>query len=313
MGRALGDALLARGERVRVLDPVPPAEPERVEYVRASVTDEEAVKEACRGCRCVFHLAGKLPQARITRAELDEINVGGTRYVIEGCRKWDVPVIIYASTIEIYGPRTDFPVSEAAEPRFTGPYSHTKWESEALLRRAMEAGGPVFSAMRMPMIFGPGFYHEKAMLELFRSVRRGRIVWLPGARAPFTCVSARDAAEAFIKASAPPAARGESFNIAAADHPSTGRLIRSLVRAAGSTSRVIELPDWLIRPGVRLVERFTIKLPVIETPPELIGYALTGLELDTSLAACALGFTARDSCLEAMLSAYRWLVKEERI
>ena len=51
----------------------------------------------------VYHLAASLPQAKLTGEAFQQINVGGTANVLDGCVKYGVKRIVYASTIELYG------------------------------------------------------------------------------------------------------------------------------------------------------------------------------------------------------------------
>src|SRR5262245_17030146 len=62
LGRCLITLLLRRGERVRVLDLVPPAPAEgeaaaAVEFVQADMRDLAAVERAAAGCEVIHHLA----------------------------------------------------------------------------------------------------------------------------------------------------------------------------------------------------------------------------------------------------------------
>ena len=57
IGRHLVNALMSKGERVRILDPAP-ADDLPAEVVRGSVLDPAALEAALADVHCVFHLAG---------------------------------------------------------------------------------------------------------------------------------------------------------------------------------------------------------------------------------------------------------------
>ena len=62
LGRHLVSALLNRGMEVCVMDlSSPPKELGPVDFIKGSVTEAEAVMEACLGCKVAFHLAGRRP------------------------------------------------------------------------------------------------------------------------------------------------------------------------------------------------------------------------------------------------------------
>lgn len=315
LGRHLAAALLRRGVTPRIFDPVSPAtDLGSVEFVRGDVSDAEAVAKACRGCAVAFHLAGRMPQARLSEEGYRRVNVQGTRNTAEGCRRHGVPALIFASTIEIYGPRTDFPIREDTPKSFTGIYSRNKWECEGILREYGKRHGLKVAMIRMPLILGPGFYHEKAVLEMMRRVRRGRPLPLPGGpEIPFTAVAASDAAEAFLAAWERPEADGEAFHIAAGRGEPARALFARFARTVGSTSRIVPVPRWVMAPAIRLAVRFDRPLPLVGTPAELLPFALTGGDFDIAKAERLLDFRPRKDCLTALVETYRWAMEQQML
>ena len=312
LGRALAQALLEKGEAVRIFDLKEPPAPllGRVEFVRSSILDREAVLAACADIEVIHHLAASMPQARLSPRGFWEINVGGTLHAAEGACVHGARRLVFASTIEIYGlyyPE-EFPVTEESEKRFTGIYSRNKGECEERLLELKEKTGLEVAFPRMPMIFGPGFYHEPSMLALFRNLRRGWPIPIPGApEAPWASVSSADAAQGFILAAARPEANGQAFNLAAADAPACIDVLHELFRLAGSRSRVIVIPRWIVEPLVSLVERYEIG----PTPAELVRFALTGGVYAIEKARKMLGYQPQHTAAQAMLTAYRYLHEQK--
>ena len=305
LGRAVVDAILAAGHRVRVLDVHEPGvRDRRVELVTGSVTDRERVRRAVDECVAVCHLAGRLPQARLGVAGLREVNVGGTRRVAEACVEAGVARMVFASTIEIYGAQEiDEPLDEDAERRFTGPYSRTKWEGERLLLDEFGARGLQAACLRMPMILGPGFYHEKSTLALFWLLRHGRGLPMLRADIPVSYVSADDAAQAFVLACERDEAAGEVFNVAAGDTPVLEDFFRQLGALVGSRSRPV-----LVRAGAAGPGRWarTLAERLLRVPRELSDFASVGGAYSIAKARRLLGFSPARGCAEAWADAYRW-------
>ena len=95
------------GRPLRLLDVVPPdpAGPgEDVETMTASVTDDDAMKAACRDVSAVVHLGGISGEAA-WETVLD-VNVHGTRTVLEAARRAGVPRVVLASSNHAAGFRT---------------------------------------------------------------------------------------------------------------------------------------------------------------------------------------------------------------
>jgi dihydroflavonol-4-reductase len=309
LGRALMRELLGQGREVAIFDLKEPAGgvPPGAMFIQGSVLDRAAVGRAVKGAEVVYHLAASMPQAPLSPRGFWEINVGGTINVAEAAAQAGARRLVFASTIEVYGlyyPE-EFPVVEEGEKRFTGVYSRNKWECEGRLlalraRTGMEAVFP-----RMPMIFGPGFYHEPSMMLLFRLIHRGLPVPVTAAPdAPWASVASADAAYGLRLCGEAAGADGEAFNLAAPDAPPCQVALRELIARVGSRSRVLLAPLKLTEFFVDLIERFEEYSP---TPAELVRFALVGGEYGIAKARRVLGYEPRFTAVDAMESAYRGL------
>ena len=247
IGRALIKKLLELEEDVRVYDlKAPPIEDERIEFIRGDIRDRKKLLEACKDCEVVFHLAAKMPQARLTKEGFYEINVRGTLNVADACVKNHVNRMVFASTTEIYGPqKISSPLTEDAPKLFTGHYSYNKFECENRLLEYYQKYGLEVTFLRMPMVLGPGFYHEKAILGVFLLFRLGLPVPITSPDMPLSFVSSDDCADAFILAANKPEAVGEAFNIAAPDYPKLKPFFEDFAKTVGSSSKVIVLPQGI--------------------------------------------------------------------
>ncbi|MQY29781.1 NAD-dependent epimerase/dehydratase family protein [Nocardia aurantia] len=99
---------LARPDRVlRLLDiqPIEPAAPgEQVEIVHGSVTDPAAMTAACRDADALIHLGGIAREDSWER--ILDVNIDGTRTVLEAARAAGVPRVVLASSNHAVGFRT---------------------------------------------------------------------------------------------------------------------------------------------------------------------------------------------------------------
>jgi uronate dehydrogenase len=127
---------LARPDRVlRLLDiaPLPPPEDgERVETVTASVTDLDAMRDACTAVDILIHLGGLSVEG--TWQDTLEININGTYNALEAARRAGVGRVILASSNHAVGFRgvKDTPVPDYAFPRPDTHYGVSKVTIEAL-------------------------------------------------------------------------------------------------------------------------------------------------------------------------------------
>src|SRR5262245_10022602 len=165
IGRHLVEQLIARGERVRVLDlrPLEPA-PAGVEQVTGSITDPAAVARAVAGCERVFHLAANPNLWAADPKTFDAVNHQGTRRVLEAAQKAGVQRFVYASTESILksyrAPKSsvraliDETVVLSLDD-MPGPYCRSKFLAEQAAREAARGGLPLV-IVNPTMPIGPG-------------------------------------------------------------------------------------------------------------------------------------------------------------
>ncbi|GBD03025.1 3 beta-hydroxysteroid dehydrogenase/Delta 5--_4-isomerase [bacterium HR19] len=315
LGRVLTLKLLRKGLRVRTLDLFyEPSFPKEVEQIIGDIRDPETCSRAVYGVEVVHHLAARMPQWGILGEKtLYEINVIGTKNLLSASIKAGVRRFVFASTAEIYGAQEKYPLYEDDEKLFTGTYSRNKWECEQMLFSYDKKGLIEGVALRMPMIFGPGFYHERSILLLFDLVRLNLpVVLTANGNAPFSCVHVEDASDAFVLSADNPEARGKAFNIATRTAPPISEVIRKFIRQVGSRSVLIPFPLPLLRFAIRVLLLLSRFLPFVYTPSELIPFALTGGWYSIERAQKILGYNPRYEPVECLTETYRWYFYERK-
>jgi nucleoside-diphosphate-sugar epimerase len=102
-GRAVCRRLLAAGHDVTAIARNRPQTLlEGVEFKAADVRDAQAVRNAVSGCDAVVHLAWVVAPLK-TEAETKEINLGGTRNVLDAMAATDCKRLVFSSSVLAYG------------------------------------------------------------------------------------------------------------------------------------------------------------------------------------------------------------------
>ena len=109
IGAALVRRLVGRGDDVRIAarDPAVPdtlADLD-VEIVTCDVRDRRAVRRALKDVDRVFHAAGFTSLRSADRARCFEVNVGGTKTLLEECLRAGVERVVYTSSAAAVGPK----------------------------------------------------------------------------------------------------------------------------------------------------------------------------------------------------------------
>lgn len=135
LGTLLRSRLRRPDRALRLLDvvPPPPAEPgEPVQRILGSVTDPDAMAEACSGVDAIIHLAGLPRESSWTDAV--EVTINGTHTLLEAAKQAGVSRIILASSNHAAGFRelASAPLPADSSPRPDTYYGVSKAAIEAL-------------------------------------------------------------------------------------------------------------------------------------------------------------------------------------
>jgi dihydroflavonol-4-reductase len=106
------------------------------------VRDRPALEQAMRGCEAVVHVAA-LYSFTASPAEIEAVNVGGTRNVIAACRAAGVRRLVHTSSAGTCGPVPGRAATEKDGPpewELGVPYKRTKLEAEKLVLEAAAEG-----------------------------------------------------------------------------------------------------------------------------------------------------------------------------
>jgi dihydroflavonol-4-reductase len=144
IGGAVARRLLSQGHKVRVLvrrssrlDNVPA----NCEIAEGDVTDREAVRQAVKGTRRVFHLAASYRLWAPDPAPVLRANVEGTEIVIQEALRAGVERIVHTSSVATLAPGAGGVCSETSRlpaEKAIGAYKRSKVLSELLVEKMIE-------------------------------------------------------------------------------------------------------------------------------------------------------------------------------
>lgn len=164
IGSNLTQALVARGEEVRVFDNLETGlrsnldeVADRIELVEADVRDLEALKLAMKDVEVVFHQAalGSVPRSVEDPVTSFEINARGTLHVLMAAQQAGVRRVVYAASSSAYGDTEVLPKHEEMPQRPQSPYAADKLHGESLCRAFSKSYGLGCVALRYFNVFGP--------------------------------------------------------------------------------------------------------------------------------------------------------------
>ncbi|XP_027730207.1 putative short-chain dehydrogenase/reductase family 42E member 2 [Vombatus ursinus] len=177
-GFNLGSSLVRRGVSVVLLDIQHPKWelPKGVAFIQGDIRDGEALYRACEGVDCVFHVAsyGMSGAEKLHKEQIESVNIGGTKIVINVCIKRQIPRLVYTSTVNVvFGGKPIEQGDEDSVPYFPlekhiDHYSRTKAIADQLILTSNGTPLPGGGTLRTCVLRPPGIYGPEEQRHLPR-------------------------------------------------------------------------------------------------------------------------------------------------
>jgi len=164
IGSHIAEALVLRGEKVRVLDNLNTGFlsniegfRERIEFIEGDVADAGIVARAVEGVDCVFHEAAlaSVPASLDRPLDIHAACATGTVVLLDAARRAGVRRVVYAASSAAYGDRSTGGKRETDLPTPLSPYAAAKAAGELYCQAFWTSFGLETVAIRYFNVFGP--------------------------------------------------------------------------------------------------------------------------------------------------------------
>ncbi len=289
IGSHLAEHLLARGDRVLVIDDLSTGSianiegmkgNPRFEYVLDSVMSRGVMSELVDRADAVFHLAAAVGVKLIVESPVRtiETNVKGTEVVLDLANKKKKPVLL-ASTSEVYGKATKIPFCEE-DDLVLGATHKGRWSYACSKALDEFLGLAYFHEKRLPLTIarlfntvGPRQSARYGMVlpNFVRQALAGKPITVYGDGEQSRCFGyVGDVVEAVAKLIGEESAYGRVFNIGSQEEITIAGLARLVKERLGSPSEIAFVPyDQAYESGFEDMRR---RVPDIRRIGELIGF-----------------------------------------
>jgi dihydroflavonol-4-reductase len=226
-----------------------------VEKVQGDLRDLDSLCRAFQGVDVVYHLAASISLSMDDWSRLEEINVNGTRNVVEACRRAGVRRLIHFSSIHALTQEPyNTPVDELrplVDSRGCPPYDRSKAAAEREVRRGIEKG--LDAVIIYPTaVFGPYDYQPSFFGEALMSIAKRKLPAL--VTGGFDWVDVRDvvAGALLAEAKAPPGAR----YLISGHWVSMYDIAKIMAEITGLNTDKFVCPLWLANLGAPFIEGY---------------------------------------------------------
>jgi nucleoside-diphosphate-sugar epimerase len=248
IGSHIVEALVRRGERVRVLDNLITGKRANIEhlasgieFIEGDIRDLETIRRAVEGVRIIFHEAAIPSVPRSVNDPLlnHESNINGTFNVLLAARDAGVRRLVYAASSSAYGEKGTGAKVEDQLPNPLSPYAAAKLVGEYYCQVFTHVYGLQTVALRYFNVFGPrqdpSSPYSGVISKFITSLLGGEppVVFGDGEQSrDFTYVA--NVVDANLRAAEAPEAAGHVINLGVHQRTTLNQLLAELQKIIGT-------------------------------------------------------------------------------
>ena len=308
IGNVLVRELLREGERVRALigpsRNTAPLEGLDVEKVEGDVRDLNSLLKAFKGAHLVYHLAAEISTVPGRNKLLQEVNVEGTKNVMEACLKSGVKRLIYTSSVSVFSLDSGKSVHEDLfiDPHsLSGEYDKSKAFATLEVLKGTEKG--LDAVIVCPTgVIGPYDFKPSEMGRFILDFLMGKIkAYVEGA---YDFVDVRDVARGHVLA----ASRGQKggIYILSGERLTIGALLSMLEEVTGIKAPSLRVPKSLALLSAKLaLPYYSVTGRRPRFTPYVIRTITSNIRVKTSKAREELGYSPRP-LKESIRDTVKW-------
>ena len=275
-----------------------------VQIVTGDLGDAGSLEAACLDVEVVYHIAATYRTAGQPATVYREVNVEGTRRLLDAAETTGVRRVVHCSTGGVHGHIEDPPATEEAPLAPGDVYQETKLEGERLARARGDASTLEVVVARPIGIYGPG---DTRFRRLFRGIARGRFPMLGAGGVYYHLTYIEDLVQGFHLCGTVPAAPGRTYLLAGPRYTTLKELVALIAAELGVSPPRLALPVWPVWLAGALCELVCVPLRI--EPPlyrRRVEFFTKSRAFDASRARQELGFDPRVDLEEGIHRTAVW-------
>lgn len=313
-GKALVHRLIEMGHQVVALDYKEGMKTQEIrdwgaEVVLGSVTDIDVVRRAVKGVEVVHHVAAAFREMDRPESYYYDVNVGGTRNVLQAALDEGVRKVVYCSTCGVHGNVDHPPAGEDAPIQPADYYQRTKWEAEPIAREFFERGLAT-TTLRPAAIYGPG--DPERFFLIYKRVAGGTFPMFGNGKTYYHPVYIDNLVDAFVLAMENGKGDGEAYLIADEQYLEIEDLVRRVGKSLGVDVKIPHYPVWPVVVVGHIVEKackpFGINPPIF---PRRVDWYRQNRAFRIDKAKRDLGYQPRIGIDEGLRRTAEWYRQEK--
>jgi UDP-glucose 4-epimerase len=188
IGSHLVDSLVSDGYQVVVLDDLTSGRLENLNkhldkksiiFLKGDIRDKEIVEKSLDGVEAIFHLAAitSVPYSIKHQKLTEEVNVNGTKNLLEVSLQKGVERFVFASSCAVYGRTEILPISEEHPKNPITPYAESKLNAEECCSYFQKTYGLKTTLLRIFNVYGSRMREDRyggVIAKFLERIRKGK-------------------------------------------------------------------------------------------------------------------------------------------
>lgn len=310
IGSRLALRCLENGDSVRIygqtnteaeMDNKSHIEAKGAEIILGTMTDTEGLSKAVKGINVVFHLAAVQHEMNISDHVFHDINVQGTKNLLEASVACGVKRFVHGSTIGVYGKMHDL-IDETTPCHPDNIYGITKLSGEKAALSYNDRLSVV--AIRIPETYGPG---DRRLLKLFKIINKNKFFMIGPGNNLHHLIYVDDLIDGFLTASTHESAVGEVFVLSSPKALTTNEMVDTISSELGAKGPLFRAP---LKPFMALATMMEVTMRPLGIQPPLhrrrMDFFRKSYHFSSDKVNQKLGFTAKTSFAQGVAETAEW-------
>jgi nucleoside-diphosphate-sugar epimerase len=275
-----------------------------VELAMGDLRDLRSLQRAVKGIDVVYHIAGMFRTESGSRRSMWEVNVEGTRALLDAAVGARVKRFVHCSTVGVHGEITNPPANEETPYSPGDSYQESKAEGERIALRYMSEGRLPLVVFRPAGIYGPG---DLRFLKLVKAINARRFVMLGPGTVQYQLVFIDDLIDGIVLCGTSERALGNVYILTGEAPVTLNQLVRMI---AGKLN--VPAPRWHFPVAPVYAAGFVCEMvfkPFRISPPlyrRRVDFFRKTRAFDISKARRELGFRPETALLSGLATTIEW-------
>jgi nucleoside-diphosphate-sugar epimerase len=203
--------------------------------------ERATLEDAVSGVDTIYHIAAVYREENIPRKTFWDVNVEGTRNLLETALEHKIKRFVHCSTVGVQGEIKDPPATEEAPYRPGDYYQQSKLEGELLALSYFHEKGLPGVVFRPVGIYGPG---DTRFQKLFRYIADGKFRMFGSGKVLYHLTYIDDLVDGICLVGEKPGIEGEIITLAGDKYTTLNELVETIADVLNVQLSKMHYPVW---------------------------------------------------------------------